>query len=78
MSALIERLERELAEEEAKITAAVAARAIGDGSGYWKKAFALRRKLAMARAVEAAMTEQSGGGRAVTACPVDESCQACG
>lgn len=52
---LVDRLARELADEEAKIAAAIAAKAIGDGSGYWKRAHALRRRLAVAIALGEAL-----------------------
>lgn len=52
---LIARLAAELEAEEASIAASVAARSIGDGSNYWKRAHFLRRRLAVAIALREAM-----------------------
>lgn len=54
----IARLSRELAEEERRIAEAVAARQIGDNSGYWQYAHELRRRLQVARALRGALEEE--------------------
>lgn len=58
---LIARLAAELEAEEASIAAAVAARSIGDGSSYWKRAHFLRRRLAVAVALREALESDTRG-----------------
>jgi hypothetical protein len=53
----IEMLEAEHAAEAEKIAAAVAAKQIGDGTGYWKKKHELARRLEIAVALRQALAE---------------------
>lgn len=54
----IAKVSADLAAEEAKITANIAAKAIGEGSGYWQKAHALRVRLSIANGLRAAFDEE--------------------
>ncbi|MCV0395453.1 MAG: hypothetical protein K5872_22155 [Rhizobiaceae bacterium] len=57
---LVRRLATELAAEEKRVEEAVAAKAIGDNSGHWKKAHDLRVRLQAAMAIRDAIEEIVG------------------
>lgn len=57
--AVISRLSADLEVEEGRIAAAVNAKSIGDNSGYWKKAHALRERLRVAVALRDALFQVS-------------------
>lgn len=59
-NAEVARLAGDLYAEEAKIAAAIAAKAIGDGSGYWKRAHALRERHRVAVQIRDAIEEVVG------------------
>lgn len=56
-NAQVARLAGELDAEEAKIAAAIAAKTSGDGSGYWKRAHALRERHRVAVQIRNAIEE---------------------
>lgn len=57
LDAYIAKVSADLAAEEARIEASIAAKAIGEGSGYWQKAHALRVRLSIANGLRAALSE---------------------
>ncbi|MCO5085129.1 MAG: hypothetical protein M9939_26365 [Mesorhizobium sp.] len=55
----VRKLAAELEAEERAIAEAISAKAIGDGTGYWKRAHALRERLRVAVALRDAIEEMA-------------------